>query len=144
MSDYKVGYLIGSLAKGSINRKLAKALVRLGPAEESRPSVLARNREAQTPRLGDTHERGHARVAVFAERFVERFTGHAGFLRHGCYSASAGNIAQGLPDNDGIAILECSFDLGEDSFLAVQEFSHVPTGGCDCHFRPPWPLRGPS
>ena len=30
---YKVGYLIGSLAKASINRKLAKALVRLAPEE---------------------------------------------------------------------------------------------------------------
>ena len=33
MTTYKVGYLIGSLAKASINRKLAKALVRLAPAE---------------------------------------------------------------------------------------------------------------
>jgi chromate reductase, NAD(P)H dehydrogenase (quinone) len=31
MTNYKVGYLIGSLAKASINRKLAKALVRLAP-----------------------------------------------------------------------------------------------------------------
>ena len=31
MTTYKVGYLIGSLAKGSINRKLANALVRLAP-----------------------------------------------------------------------------------------------------------------
>jgi chromate reductase len=31
MSSFKVGYLIGSLAKGSINRLLAKALVRLAP-----------------------------------------------------------------------------------------------------------------
>jgi len=31
MSTFKVGYLIGSLAKGSINRLLAKALVRLAP-----------------------------------------------------------------------------------------------------------------
>jgi len=31
MIRYKVGYLIGSLAKGSINRKLAKALIRLAP-----------------------------------------------------------------------------------------------------------------
>ena len=30
---YRVGYLVGSLAKGSINRKLARALVRLAPAE---------------------------------------------------------------------------------------------------------------
>jgi chromate reductase len=33
MATYKVGYLIGSLAKASINRKLAKALVRLAPSE---------------------------------------------------------------------------------------------------------------
>ena len=33
MTTHKVGYLIGSLAKGSINRKLSKALVRLAPPE---------------------------------------------------------------------------------------------------------------
>src|SRR5262249_26180760 len=33
MSTYTVGYLIGSLAKASINRKLAGALVRLAPPE---------------------------------------------------------------------------------------------------------------
>ncbi|MFN4142998.1 NADPH-dependent FMN reductase [Aestuariivirga sp.] len=33
MSEYKVGYFVGSLARDSINRKLAKALVRLAPAE---------------------------------------------------------------------------------------------------------------
>ena len=33
MTTYKVGYLVGSLAKGSINRKLAKALARLAPPE---------------------------------------------------------------------------------------------------------------
>lgn len=33
MTDFKVGYFVGSLAKGSINRKLAKALVNLAPAE---------------------------------------------------------------------------------------------------------------
>lgn len=31
MTKFKVGYLIGSLAMGSINRKLAKALIRLAP-----------------------------------------------------------------------------------------------------------------
>ena len=35
MSEFKVGYMVGSLAKNSINRKLAKALVRLAPAELS-------------------------------------------------------------------------------------------------------------
>src|SRR5688500_18223526 len=31
MTDFKVGYFVGSLAKGSINRKLATALTRLAP-----------------------------------------------------------------------------------------------------------------
>src|SRR6476661_9171764 len=33
MSDFTVGYFVGSLATASINRKLAKALVRLAPNE---------------------------------------------------------------------------------------------------------------
>ena len=33
MSNYRVGYLIGSLSTSSINRLLAKALLRLAPAE---------------------------------------------------------------------------------------------------------------
>jgi chromate reductase len=33
MTSYNVGYIVGSLAAASINRKLAKALVRLAPAE---------------------------------------------------------------------------------------------------------------
>ena len=35
MNDYKVGYFVGSLAKASINRKLAQALVRLAPPSMS-------------------------------------------------------------------------------------------------------------
>jgi hypothetical protein len=33
MATYKVGYFVGSLAPNSINRQLAKALVRLAPRE---------------------------------------------------------------------------------------------------------------
>jgi chromate reductase len=33
MATYKVGYIIGSLAKASINRKLAKGLTRLSPGD---------------------------------------------------------------------------------------------------------------
>jgi chromate reductase len=33
MTTYQVGYFVGSLAKGSINRKLARALIRLAPRE---------------------------------------------------------------------------------------------------------------
>jgi chromate reductase len=32
MKTYKVGYLVGSLARGSINRQLANALIKLAPA----------------------------------------------------------------------------------------------------------------
>ena len=33
MAKYKVGYLVGSLAQASINRKLAQALIRLAPSD---------------------------------------------------------------------------------------------------------------
>jgi len=33
MATYRVGYIVGSLAIGSINRRLAKALIRLAPPE---------------------------------------------------------------------------------------------------------------
>jgi chromate reductase, NAD(P)H dehydrogenase (quinone) len=33
MTTYKVGYIVGSLATASINRRLAKALIRLAPPE---------------------------------------------------------------------------------------------------------------
>lgn len=33
MAQYKIGYIIGSIASASINRQLAKALVKLAPAE---------------------------------------------------------------------------------------------------------------
>ena len=33
MNQFTVGYLVGSLAKASINRKLARALERLAPSE---------------------------------------------------------------------------------------------------------------
>lgn len=39
MARYKVGYFVGSLAKASINRKLAKALVRVAPPELSMSEI---------------------------------------------------------------------------------------------------------
>jgi chromate reductase, NAD(P)H dehydrogenase (quinone) len=43
MTTFKVGYLIGSLATGSINRKLATALTRLAPAELEFTEILIRD-----------------------------------------------------------------------------------------------------
>jgi len=40
MTTHKVGYLIRSLAKGSINRKLAKARTRLAPPELDMPEIF--------------------------------------------------------------------------------------------------------
>jgi len=43
MTTFKVGYLIGSLARGSINRKLAKALVRVAPEHLAMAEVTFRD-----------------------------------------------------------------------------------------------------
>jgi chromate reductase len=43
MAQYKVGYLIGSLAKESINRKLAGALIRLAPENLSFSEISFRD-----------------------------------------------------------------------------------------------------
>lgn len=42
-AQFKVGYFVGSLAKASINRKLAKALVKLAPAELSLSEITFGN-----------------------------------------------------------------------------------------------------
>ena len=49
MTPYKVGYLIGSLSSGSINRKLAKALVRLAPPELEMVEVPFRDLPLYSP-----------------------------------------------------------------------------------------------
>ncbi len=43
MAQYKVGYFVGSLAKASINRKLAHALVKLAPPELSLSEITIGN-----------------------------------------------------------------------------------------------------
>lgn len=49
MKTHRVGYLIGSLAKISINRHLAQALVRLAPAELQMSEVSFRDLPLYTP-----------------------------------------------------------------------------------------------
>jgi chromate reductase, NAD(P)H dehydrogenase (quinone) len=43
MATHKVGYFVGSLAKASINRKLAKALVRLAPGSLTLTEIVIRD-----------------------------------------------------------------------------------------------------
>jgi chromate reductase len=45
MTSQKVGYFVGSLAKGSINRTLSKALLRVAPANMTGRAVP----EVRTP-----------------------------------------------------------------------------------------------
>lgn len=49
MKTHRVGYLIGSLAKVSINRNLAKTLVRLAPAELQMSEISFRDLPLYTP-----------------------------------------------------------------------------------------------
>jgi chromate reductase len=46
MTTHNVGYLVGSLAKASINRKLAKALVRLAPPELAMSELFLQGSDA--------------------------------------------------------------------------------------------------
>jgi chromate reductase len=48
MATHKVGYLIGSLAKASINRKLANPLVRLAPDAMAAPQFAPKVRTTAT------------------------------------------------------------------------------------------------
>jgi chromate reductase, NAD(P)H dehydrogenase (quinone) len=49
MSTYKVGYFVGSLARASINRKLAHALVRLAPEQLQLTEVAFRDLPLYSP-----------------------------------------------------------------------------------------------
>ena len=69
---YRVGYLVGSLAKGSINRKLAKALVRLAPAGAGDDRDRLRRPAALQLRLRRRLPAGGARLQGGA-RGVEAF-----------------------------------------------------------------------
>ncbi len=48
MAKFKVGYMVGSLAKNSINRKLAKALVKLAPEELDMSEIEFREAGGET------------------------------------------------------------------------------------------------
>ena len=69
METYKVGYLIGSLSSTSINRLLAKALVRLAPPELSMTEITFRDLplyspdyDAAFPPAADAFKRAIAKV----------------------------------------------------------------------------------
>lgn len=59
MSAFTIGYFVGSLAKGSLNRKLSKALVRLAPPEFS----LTEIRFDELPHYSWDYDRDYPAVA---------------------------------------------------------------------------------
>jgi chromate reductase len=68
MTTYKVGYLVGSLAKGSINRKLARALVGVAPPE----LVLEELRFADLPLYSYDYDANYPDVAkAFKQSIAE-------------------------------------------------------------------------
>jgi chromate reductase len=59
MHEYTVGYFVGSLAKGSLNRKLALALTRLAPKEISMREIPIRD----LPLYNHDHDQNYPPVA---------------------------------------------------------------------------------
>jgi len=49
MATYKVGYFVGSLSSTSINRELAKALIRLAPADLAFTEIQIRDLPLYSP-----------------------------------------------------------------------------------------------
>ena len=79
MSDFKVGYLIGSRAAGSINRKLAMALVKLAPADLAMSEIdygdlpiYSYDYDADYPPAGRAFKAALAKVDAALARIAER------------------------------------------------------------------------
>lgn len=58
MTRYEVGYFVGSLATASINRLLAKALVRLAPADLEMTEISFKDLPLYSYNCHQTNERG--------------------------------------------------------------------------------------
>ena len=55
MTSFKVGYFVGSLATASINRLLAKALVRVAPSELQMTEILFKDLPLYSYRTAVAH-----------------------------------------------------------------------------------------
>jgi chromate reductase len=66
MATYQVGYLIGSLSSTSINRMLAKALIRLAPPELTFTEISFRDLPIYSP----DHESNYPPVALAFKRAI--------------------------------------------------------------------------
>lgn len=64
ITTYKVGYLVGSLATGSINRKLAKALIKLSPPTLAFSENSFREIQSMKARQRQRHSHQNLRAAA--------------------------------------------------------------------------------
>ncbi len=71
MTNYRVGYIVGSLAKASINRKLAMALARLAPAGLALEEIPIRD----LPLYSYDYDADYPEVARAFKSAIERMDG---------------------------------------------------------------------
>ena len=67
MTTYQVGYIVGSLAKASINRKLVKALERLAPDELKRTEIPIKD----LPLYSYDYDANYPEVAIKLKKSIE-------------------------------------------------------------------------
>ena len=99
MAQHKVGYIIGSLASASINRQLAKALVKLAPAELAMHEIPIKD----LPLYSHDHDASYPAVATaFKQAIADAAAtplaqhGHAADLVFGGQPAGADRLAGGV------------------------------------------------
>jgi len=71
MTTYKVGYIVGSLAKASINRKLARALERLAPDELKLTEIPIRD----LPLYSYDYDADYPEIALRLKKSIEASDG---------------------------------------------------------------------
>lgn len=67
MTTYQVGYIVGSLAKASINRKLARALERLAPEQLKLTEIPIRD----LPLYNRDHDANYPEIALRLKKSIE-------------------------------------------------------------------------
>jgi hypothetical protein len=72
-------------------------------------------------RLENAEKRRKLRIAIRRQRFIERFTREAAFPRELRHPLGAGDDAQCMGDDRGIAVLECGLDIGGDLLRGFQQ-----------------------
>ncbi len=141
MSTYRIGYLVGSLAKASINRKLAKALAKLAPPElvlEEIPidelPLYCYDYDADFPEVALRFKQAIARVnRVFKDKqggLVVDYIGIGNELKAAMkeYTASKGRGKPTVDAHEALSVLLEKMDVLR-AMLHGYDYSGFLTGG---------------